>query len=253
MQVLADARSDAEQMVGALVAADHRTIEVFTKYGIDYCCGGDKPLGQACAEKGINVRDLLDEIASATANGESSHAYNQWSLDFLADYIVNQHHAYAKKRIPVMNAMAEAVVAALGEALPEVSAVETIWKTLSGELVMHMQKEELMLFPYIKRLVRNQEKGGAISPPRFGSAAELIRSMEDEHGATGDQLAELERLTNGFTPPEDACGTFQSLYAYLDGFQKDTKQHVHLENNILFPKAITLEKELLGSGGGARV
>ncbi|MCC6455745.1 MAG: iron-sulfur cluster repair di-iron protein [Caldilineaceae bacterium] len=233
-----------EQTVGAVVAANYRAAEVFTKYGIDYCCGGDKPLDQACAEKGISPSDLLNEVALAAANGETIHEYNQWPLGFLAEYIVNQHHAYAKKRIPEMKAMTEAVVAVHGEEHPEVHTIEKIWQELSGELVMHMQKEELMLFPHIKRIVRSKEEGTPLSPPRFGSVATLVQTMEDEHESTGDQLAELEQLTNGFTPPADACYTFQTLYAYLDEFQKETKEHVHLENNILFPKAIALEKEM---------
>ncbi len=232
------------QTVGAVVAANYHAAEVFAKYGIDYCCGGDKPLGQACAEKGISLQDLLGEVALATSKGGTVNEYNQWPLGFLADYIVNQHHAYAKKRIPPIQGMLEAVVEAHGEAHPELHDVERIWQALSGELIMHMQKEELMLFPYIKRLVHCQEDGSPVPQPRFGSAAELIQTMEEEHESTGDQLADLEKLTNGYTAPEDACNTFQALYVYLDEFQKKTKEHVHLENNILFPKAIGLEKEL---------
>jgi regulator of cell morphogenesis and NO signaling len=234
----------AEQSVGAVVAANYRAAEVFAKYGIDYCCGGNKPVGQACAEKGIGLGDLMGEIALATANGGTVNEYNQWPLGFLADYIVNHHHAYAKKQIPVITMMAEAVVTAHGKAHPEVLVLAQVWQALSGELVMHMQKEELMLFPHIKRIVHNQEEGIAVPAPRFGSVAKMVQTMEDEHEATGDQLADLEKLTNGFTAPEDACNTFMTLYAYLGEFQKETMEHVHLENNILFPKAIALETEL---------
>jgi regulator of cell morphogenesis and NO signaling len=246
MHVLEGVRSGAEvgeQTVGAVVAANYHAAEVFTKYGIDYCCGGDKPLGQACAEKGISPSKVMEEVAAATAKGEALHEFNQWPLGFLADYIVNQHHAYAKKRIPAINAMIEAVIAAHGEVHPEVHTIETIWRALSGELIMHMQKEELMLFPYIKRMVRSKEEGSAIAPPRFGTVAGLVQTMEAEHESTGDNLADLEDLTNGFAPPDDACYTFHTLYAYLEEFQKQTKEHVHLENNILFPKAIALEEE----------
>lgn len=235
--------SFTDQMVGAVVAANYRAADVFTKYGIDYCCGGQISVGQACAEKGLDPAALMDEVAQAAAQGGPVAAYNQWGLDFLADYIVNQHHAYTKTMIPRLAAMMEAVIAAHAESHPELYAIDASWQAVSGELIMHMQKEELMLFPYIKRLVRSSQEGGPLPRPKFGSAAELIELMEDEHQSTGDQLAAIEQGSGGFTPPEDACPTFQALYRYLEEFQAQTKEHVHLENNILFPKAIALEAQ----------
>lgn len=233
----------ADQTVGAVAAANYRTTEVFTKHGIDYCCGGDKTVAQACTEQGISPTTLLAEITDAIETGGTAHAYNEWALDFLADYIVNEHHAYVRNLSPHLNGMMDAVVAAHSEHHPEVLEIQRIWQTVVGELTMHMQKEELMLFPFIKRLLHSQQTGEQIAPPRFGSAAELIRQMEEEHESTGDQLAALSELSDGFTPPADACNTFRGLYAYLAEFQKKTIEHVHLENNILFPKTIALEKQ----------
>lgn len=235
----------AEQTVGAVVAANYRAAEVFTRHGIDYCCGGQKTVEQACAERGLSPKTLMAEVALVTERVGPSEYYDQWALDFLSDYIVNQHHTYTKNMIPRLNTMLEAVVAAHGESHPETRTIERIWPAISGELIMHMQKEELMLFPYIKRLVRNDQEGVQTPPPRFGSAAELIQTMEDEHQSTGDQLAALAELSDGFTPPVDACNTFRALYAYLEEFQGKTKEHIHLENNILFPKAIALEAQQL--------
>lgn len=233
----------ADKTVGAVAAADYRITEVFARHGIDYCCGGDKTIRQACAEQQISPAALLAEITEAVEKGSAVHNYNDWALDFLADYITNEHHAYVHRITPLMNGMMDAVVAAHSDHHPEVLEIQRIWQALSGELIMHMQKEDLMLFPFIKRLVRSQQAGEQVPPPRFGSAAELIEQMEEEHESTGDQLAALSDLTNGFTPPEDACNTFRALYGYLAEFQEKTKEHVHLENNILFPKAIVLEKQ----------
>lgn len=233
----------ADKTVGAVAADDYRATKVFTRHGIDYCCGGDKTIRQACAEREISPAALLAEITEVIEQGSAAHNYNDWALDFLADFITNEHHAYVRRMVPQMNGMMDAVVAAHSAHHPEVLEIQRIWQALSGELIMHMQKEDLMLFPYIKRLVRGQQAGERVPRPRFGSAAELIERMEEEHDSTGDQLAALSDLTNGFTPPEDACNTFRSLYGYLAEFQEKTREHVHLENNILFPKTIALEKQ----------
>ena len=241
LDVIGSAGTFEEQMVGAVVATDYRTADIFTKYGIDYCCGGQKTIGRACTEQGISLEVLMEEVTQTIESGGSSEKYNHWALDFLADYIVNQHHSYAKDMIPRLSAMAKTVVEVHGEGHPELYTIGAIWQTISGELVMHMQKEELMLFPYIRRLVRSTQEGMLIQPPTFGSAAELIHLMEEEHQSAGDQLATLAELSSGFTPPVDACNTYQIFYTYLAEFQAMTKAHVHLENNILFPKTIALE------------
>ncbi len=233
----------ADKTVGAVAAADYRITEVFTRHGIDYCCGGDKTIRQACAEQQISPAALLAEITEAVEKNGAVHSYNEWALDFLADYITNEHHAYVHRMTPLLSGMLDAVVTAHGDHHPEVLEVQRIWQSLSGELIMHIQKEDLMLFPFIKRLVRSQQAGEQLAPPRFGSAAELIGQMEEDHESTGDELAALADLTNDFTAPEDACNTFSALYGYLAEFQKKTKEHVHLENNILFPKAIVLEQQ----------
>jgi len=243
IDVIGSADTFEKQMVGALVAADFRTADVFTKYGIDYCCGGQKTIGQACIEQAIHLETIREEVTKAVESGKLSEQYNHWALDFLSDYIVNQHHHYAKNITPRLSAMVKTVIEVHGEEHSELHTVGAIWQAISGELVAHMQKEELILFPYIRQLVHSTEEGISIQPPAFGSAAELIYLMEEEHQATGDQLAALAELSNGFTPPADACNTYQMLYTYLADFQAMTRMHVHLENNILFPKVIALENQ----------
>lgn len=235
----------AEQSVGSWVTADYRLAAVFEKYGIDYCCGGQKPVGQACAEQGISPNNILREVAKITEMPGSGERYDQWSLDFLADYIVNQFHLYTKKILPRLSETIETVAQVHGESHPETLTIAALWPEVQGELARHMQKEELLLFPYIKRLVRSQAEVSAPSLPPFDSAQKLIETMEKEHDETGDVLHKIATLSNNYTPPEDACPTFHTLYALLKEFEAATKKHIHLENNILFPKTIELEAAVL--------
>lgn len=231
--------------VGEIVAADYRAAEIFQNAGIDFCCGGDVLLSEACREHGVATEALCEELEQLSQTPERGEQYDQWALDFLADYIVNQHHAYARKMTPLLREYALAVVEAHAEQHPETRGIAELWEKLSGELAMHTQKEELLLFPYIRRLVQADKEGNRAAPPPFGSARELIETMDAEHDQTGDYLAQIEALSNGYTPPDDACNTFRALYASLKEFDADTKKHVHLENNILFPETVRLEDALL--------
>lgn len=231
-----------EQSVGAWVTADYRLAALFERHGIDFCCGGDKPLTTACAEHGVSPETLLDEIRQVTAVADGGEQYDQWALDFLADYIVNQFHTSNRQTMPQIADYAATVADVHGAAHPETVAIARLWPQVQGEMGMHMQREELLIFPYIKRLVRSQEEGVAPRPLANGSLKELIVKLEAEHEATGDALADLARLSGGYTPPADACPTYRTLYALLAQFDATTKKHVHLENNILFPKAIRLEE-----------
>lgn len=176
--------------------------------------------------------------------------YGQWSLDALAEHVVNQHHTYARKMTPLIRQYAETVVQVHSEHHPETRTIAQLFEKLTGEMAMHMQREELLLFPYIRRLLRAQEEGTQLSVPPFGSAQDLIHKMDQEHDATGDLLAQIEELANGYVPPEGACGTFRALYANLKDFDTDTKKHIHVENDFLFPRIVQLEEELRHLQGG---
>jgi regulator of cell morphogenesis and NO signaling len=237
----------AQKTVGEIAASDYRATQVFEKYGIDFCCGGQKGLGEACAEKGLSTGQVLQELAQAAqSTGGPGENYDQWELDFLADYIINQYHTYTKSVLPRVTEFAKKVVEAHGDRHPETLLIAQSWRELGEEMIAHLQKEEQVLFPYIKRIVQGKKEGW----PPFGSARQIIQNMEAEHEAVGESLAEIESLSQGFTPPQDACNTYRALYGYLAEFDQATKKHVHLENNILFPKAISLEKQHLGYGMG---
>ncbi len=237
----------AGKNVGDFVVADYRAAEVFDKYGIDFCCGGQTPIEQACLEKGVALESVLRDLEQIERAPGPAERHDQWALDFLSDYIVNQFHAYTKDMLPRITEYVETVVNVHGDTHPETRTIAALWPVIKSELAMHMQKEELLLFPYIKRLVSSEAEGSAPKTPPFGSAEALIEKMEAEHDDTGGVLLEMEQASRGYEPPEDACPTFRALYAYLKEFDAATKKHVHMENNILFPKSIELERALLAA------
>jgi regulator of cell morphogenesis and NO signaling len=228
----------AANSVGEWVASDFRLASVFSRYGIDFCCGGSTPLDQACTEKGISLATVLQEAQVARDTPGIAEQYGQWSVDFLADYIVNQFHSYTREMLGQIAGYAEAVANAHGAAHPETVTIGALWPRLRESMMAHMRDEEELLFPYIKQLARREA-----STPSFGSAHALIGQMAEEHEEVGATLAELARLSGGYLVPAGGCNTYRALYGFLSEFDATTKKHVHLENNILFPKTLLLEQE----------
>lgn len=234
-----------EETIGQIVTKDMRKAEVFKKYGIDFCCGGKKTIREACSEKGINPDHLVQELnTSGNIQVQRPQAYDEWALDFLADYVVATHHAYVKKSLPELRTYAVKVANVHGGAHPELVAIYQLVEAVNEELTQHMMKEENVLFPYIKSLVQAEKTYQAPQPPHFGSVRNPITMMELEHDTVGKLLDEIRILSDQYTLPEDACGSYTLLYKMLAAFEDDLHIHIHLENNILFPKAITLEKKL---------
>lgn len=235
------------ETIGELVASDYRKAEVFKKFGLDFCCGGKKSVEEACEKKGIDVTKVKEALRGVDEVKESipSEDFNKWSLDFLSDYIMNTHHNYVKEAIPVLHQYLNKVSKVHGGRHPELVQIYDLYIDLANELEMHMRKEEMILFPYIKELVHNKQKGNEHTPPEFESIRNPINMMEAEHDTAGDNLSRMKELSNGFQPPEDACTTYRVSFQKLQEFEDDLHRHIHLENNILFPKAIKLEEELL--------
>jgi regulator of cell morphogenesis and NO signaling len=235
-----------EDSIGELVARDFRKAEVFKKYGLDFCCGGKKTVAEACSEEGIDktlVEQELREIDNNQAGGSLN--YSTWNLDFLADYIMNTHHKYVTTSLPFLYEVSQKVASSHGDNHPEVIEIAEHVREVAQELSMHMKKEEIILFPYIKQLATAAREHSPVEAPPFGSIANPISMMEEEHVSAGNGMEAIETLSNGYTPPEDACTSYRVMYAKLKEFQDDLHQHIHLENNILFPKALKLEEELL--------
>lgn len=231
--------------VAEIVTENIKTADVFKKNGIDFCCGGHVSVQEVCAKKGINYASLKEEILKIGAQQQGSHDFNTWELDFLSDYIINTHHKYVLEANMIIEQYANKVAKVHGHHYTETIEINQLFTEIANELNSHMQKEEGILFPFIKEIAKAKKEGTPLSPPPFGTIQNPINMMEAEHTGAGEILFKIKDLTNDFTPPEGACNTFRALYAKLEEYQNDLFQHIHLENNILFPKAIALEAELL--------
>lgn len=236
---------EKDETLGQIAAKDLRKAEVFKKYGLDFCCGGKKTVKEACAEKGLDVTKVEQELQQADKMPSSRPIpYVDWSLDFLADYIVNTHHSYVRKSLPDITTYAEKVMKVHGNQHPELVRINQLAGEVSAELAAHMVKEERILFPYIKALVAAKDNTQPIQAARFGSVQSPITMMEMEHELVGKNLDEIRQLSQNYLLPEDACASYSLLYRMLDEFEEDLHLHIHLENNILFPKALEIEKHL---------
>lgn len=238
---------EGDETLGQIAAKDLKKAQVFKKYGLDFCCGGKKTFKQACSEKGIDVTKVEQELQQIDKIPASRPLpYNDWSIDFLADYIVNTHHSYVRKNLPDIKTYAEKVFRVHGSRHPELQRVYQLVEEIYAELNAHMIKEERVLFPYIKELISAQNAQQPLHAAHFGTVQNPINMMEMEHELVGTNLAEIRQITNGYLLPEDACASYSLLYRLLDEFEEDLHLHIHLENNILFPKALEIEKNLKG-------
>ena len=235
-----------EVKVGDVVSANISSAHIFKKYGIDFCCGGGISIQKACEKKNVDMNSLLQDLKNLDEKVMPSQNFKNWELDFLIDYIVNTHHAYVKESLEMLDAYASKVAKVHGEGHPPVVKIYECVLAINTELRAHMYKEETILFPYIKSLVTDNRNNSDMEQSPFGSVNIPITMMETEHENAGDILKEIATLSNSYNPPDWACNTFKALYAKLDEFEQDLHLHVHLENNILFPKAIALESKLLG-------
>jgi regulator of cell morphogenesis and NO signaling len=233
--------------IGELVTENYRTAPVFKKYGLDFCCKGGRTIADACAEKGIDPAPLLADLEKAADDRpDRADAATGWPLDHLAQHIVDTHHSYVREAIDQLLPFLDKVCRVHGDGHPELHKVREAFFASAQELTHHMHKEEMALFPFISELARAQREGRNPAPPMFGSVRNPIAMMKHEHETEGDRFALISELTNGYNPPSYACRTYQATYALLRDFEEDLHRHIHLENNILFPKSVALEQELLG-------
>lgn len=234
-----------EETIGEMVTKDYRKAQVFKSFGIDFCCGGKKTLTEVCAKKGIDTESLqkaLELLKEAPVTSDND--YNKWNPGFLTDYIINTHHQYVKDNTTFILELANKVASAHGAQHPETIRVAEIFAKVASDLTLHLMKEEKVLFPFIKEMSDVQDKAGRLSESAFGAVANPIQMMESEHEEAGEALQTIRELTGNFTLPAGACNSYTILYKKLDEYENDLHKHVHLENNILFPKALALEKEL---------
>lgn len=233
-----------ELTVGEIASQDYRKVEVFKKYGIDFCCGGKKTLSRVCEEKGISRQQLERElIVAENITRIPSQDFSSWSAGFLADYIVQTHHAYITRSIPLIFEYTQKVSRVHGGRNPETVETAKIFERLIEDLKPHRIKEEQVLFPYIRQMEKAVQTGGSVHGP-FGTVKNPVNMMEHEHELIGELMLEIRHSTHEFTVPDHACNSYRYAYAKLQEFEADLNQHIHLENNILFPMAIQLEQEL---------
>lgn len=219
------------------------SIRVFEKFGIDYCCGGRQPLSQACQDRALDLDTVLAALESAAGGvGSPAPAWTSASLEALCQHIVTAHHEYVRREIPRLWQLAQKVVARHGHTHPELIRIQELIRGAGEDLIQHLAKEEQILFPAIIEMERSQATGGPRSLGCFGSVRSPIRVMMAEHDAAGDALAQIRQLSHDFTPPEGACPTYTGYFHSLAEFEQDLHRHVHLENNILFPRAIKMEE-----------
>jgi regulator of cell morphogenesis and NO signaling len=225
--------------VGQIVAERAGRARVFEGFGIDYCCGGKRPLGEACSEHGLDAKVVIDAIRTADAEAAPTQE-EDWSrvpTNELIEHIVGMHHAFLRRELPRLGELAMKTEEAHGERHGELAECRSVLAALHAELESHMLKEEQILFPAI----RNMESASPGREGFFGSLQGPIGVMEHEHESAAEALSRLRELTNDFTPPEDACNTWRALLDGLRTLETDLHQHIHKENNILFPRAIGLE------------
>ncbi len=228
--------------VASIVAENIKAAHVLKKHGIDFCCGGGVSIDEACEESGVNY-SVLENDLRIVGNVSKAFNYSAWELDFLVDHIVNIHHSYVEENISLLLEYADKVAIVHGDHHEELITINELIKEVDVELTTHMKKEELILFPYVKQLVKAKREGVKPNFPEFVTVHNPIKMMENEHEFSGEIFKTIARLSNQYTAPSDACNTFKAFFEKLEEFEQDLHQHIHLENNILFPKAIELEKE----------
>ena len=234
-----------DQIIGELVAKDYRTASVFKKYGIDFCCQGNRTIHDACDRKSLDTASVVHDLDETIhTQSDTTSDFQSWPIDLLADYIEKKHHRYVASKTAEIKPYLEKVCRVHGDRHPELFKIKEHFFAAAGELALHMKKEELMLFPFIRKLVQAKFDNAELNTPHFGTVRNPIKMMMNEHATEGERFSMIAALSDNYTPPTDACNTYRVTFSLLKEFEQDLHMHIHLENNILFPKAIKLEQEL---------
>ncbi|MFU8811483.1 MAG: iron-sulfur cluster repair di-iron protein [Balneolaceae bacterium] len=231
----------ANQTVGEIVAKNYQAASVFRKYGIDFCCGGGVSLQYICKKKGVDLGEITNELEQTMREmGDIPDSFNAWEPTFLIDYIIDTHHTFVRTKIPEILAYAQKVAKVYGDSHPENREIAARFEVLSKELMDHMEDEEEVVFPQIRSIYERRKRGVKISDKELNALRDGLNEMEEDHDGAGAVMAEIRALSNQYNPPESACTTYRILYKNLESFEENLHKHVHLENNILFKKALSL-------------
>lgn len=237
---------NTQETVGQLASALPGATRVFEQFGIDYCCGGQRTLSEACQLKHLAVERVIHSLAEAEASrvqGSEERDWHSEMLTTLAAYIVDTHHFFTKQESTRLENLIAKVCQAHGDRHPELLKVQALFQELKQDLLPHMLKEEQVLFPYVARLEEANYFGEPTPQPFFGTVNNPVQMMMAEHDRAGELLRALRELTSDYADPGNACASYRALYRALPEFEADLHQHIHLENNILFPRAVALEAQ----------
>ena len=235
----------ATKTIRDIALASPETTRVFEEFKIDYCCGGRKPLDQACLEAGVHPELIAKKIEAAIADHRARGASNspkKESVSELIDHIIAKHHIFTANEIERLTRLMEKVCKRHGAQHPELLEVQAVFTALTDSMTPHMRKEEMVLFPYIQSLESSVSGDGHASSPHFGTVENPIRMMMADHEADGARLKKMREISSDYTLPDGACPSYTALYAGLEDLEKDLHKHIHLENNVLFPAAVDLER-----------
>ncbi|MBB4808271.1 regulator of cell morphogenesis and NO signaling [Chryseobacterium defluvii] len=231
-------------LIGNIVAEDFRAAAIFKRHAIDFCCKGGRTIEEACDRKKINPEEIYKELEALPENEGASIDFNSWPPDLLTDYVEKTHHRYVEEKTPVLEAFLDKLCKVHGNVHPELFEIRDLFNESARDLAAHMKKEELILFPFIKNMVKAKISGNTIPKTVFGTVENPVNMMKHEHTTEGERFRKIAEITNEYLPPAGACNTYKAAFAMLRDFENNLHQHIHLENNILFPKAIKMEKEL---------
>lgn len=231
----------SEQTLAEIVLADHAYIPILEKYNLDFCCRGKRSLAEACQEKKLTTSQVILELENCTKSTPVSMPFTEMSAVQLISYIIIHHHFYVKNSIPTIQAHLEKILHKHGEKYPYMMQVATNFRKVADELLQHMKEEEAILFPLIQELMTHNAANLSDTHPDADQIGNIINQMEAEHDEAGQLLFEIRSLTQQYTPPETACTTHRVCLDELKAFEDDLHQHVHLENNILFPMVLLKE------------
>lgn len=234
-----------QRKVGEIAAENPSSVRVFESLGIDYCCGGKKSLSDACSGADVPVDRVLELLAKAESDsqGEQTESWAEEPLANLIAHIIEEHHEFVRREIPRIESLLKKVVARHGQIYLEIPQIEQLFEAVGREMSTHMLKEEQVLFPYIERMEAASLRRKPMPPAFFGSVTRPIAHMMADHDNAGALVARIHVLSSGYALPEGACATFRALYEALADFERDLHRHVHLENNVLFPRAATIEQQ----------
>jgi regulator of cell morphogenesis and NO signaling len=249
---LSSLKIDPGTVVTEIVTQDHRAADVFKKYGVEFCCGGKWPLQTVCQMKGIDMDELQHELKMATRNLQlpAFLPYHNWGIDFLADYIINIHHCYLKKTLPGLKSQLEFFVKEHGNKSPGLYLLQNSFLRLYNYILPHIEEEEEMIFPYIKQVAHAFESKESYAALLVKTLRKPVdQTMGLEHEIVSGIIHHMRELTNNYTAPEKACTSHRVIFSKLKELDNDLVQHIYLENEILFPRALAMEKELLGLTG----